>query len=424
MDVCNRNKLMFIRMLEFLEFLGVKENFLDDYKSFKNNDDKCFFARYEINDFDLLNAIEEFDSDKICFFKSRENNRKYLGFGVGPQNDSMPAFVVYPFSENSIDGIWNNFEKQFHIHPNILIIQDKITEVLININSSFPISISKLKQCNPLPKIASISHKPDFEDWKSYIDKSKNLFKDKVLNKIVFARQSDLLFHSKIEYQTVLNKLLKNNAESYVFALKQNDEVFIGASPELLFKIDHNILFTDALAGTRPRACSEYEDKKLEEDLLKNHKENKEHSIVIDYIINQLEPLSENVEKSKTNVKKLATVQHLHTQISAKIKQGINWQDCINYLHPTPAVAGMPKDTAILKILEIEEFNRGYYSGAFGIVDNNYQEFAVAIRSGLISDNRIYLYSGAGIVEDSISENEWDEINNKLKNFTRIFEND
>lgn len=424
MDVCNRNKLMFIRMLEFLDYLGVKEKFLDDYKSFKNKSDSCFFARYEINDFELLDAIEEFDTENICFFKSRDNNRKYLGFGIGPKSDKMPSFVVYPFSANSIRGIWNNFEKQYHIHPNILIIQDKITEVLINIIDSSSIKISRIKRSQPLPKLCSLSHSPNLEGWMVYIDKSKILFKDNVLDKIVFARQSELHFNSKINYQTILVKLLKNNIESFAFALKQGEDVFLGASPELLFKIEHNQLFTDALAGTRPRGNSESEDLKYEDDLLKNHKEKTEHSIVISYIINQLEPLAENVEKSKTYVKKLATVQHLHTKISAKIKHGIDWQDCLKSLHPTPAVAGMPKDSAILNILEIEDFHRGYYSGAFGIVDINYQEFAVAIRSGLICDDRIYLYSGAGIVEDSVAENEWDEINNKLKNFTRIFEND
>jgi len=114
------------------------------------------------------------------------------------------------------------------------------------------------------------------------------------------------------------------------------------------------------------------------------------------------------------SVRKLTHVQHLYCRFRGTLVDDISDSVLLSKLHPTPAVGGYPREKIQEEIASLEPFDRGWYAGPVGWVGHDAAEFAVAIRSALICGNRVSLYSGAGIVEGSSPENEWDEVENKI----------
>ena len=110
------------------------------------------------------------------------------------------------------------------------------------------------------------------------------------------------------------------------------------------------------------------------------------------------------------------------TGIEAVLKKEVDDSEILKAIHPTPAVGGVPTSLA-LKLISREPFKRGWYSGPVGYVGSEMTEFAVGIRSALVQDRKVSLYAGAGIVEGSTSQAEWNEIETKISNFVQIFEN-
>ena len=116
---------------------------------------------------------------------------------------------------------------------------------------------------------------------------------------------------------------------------------------------------------------------------------------------------------------KLARVQHILKRFRFSLKKSVSDFELINALHPTAAVGGYPKENIKNEIHALEQFDRGWYAAPVGWIGKDASEFAVAIRSGLIDKDTLYLYSGAGIIDGSVSESEWDEIENKISNFLK-----
>jgi len=110
------------------------------------------------------------------------------------------------------------------------------------------------------------------------------------------------------------------------------------------------------------------------------------------------------------------------TGFKGLLKSGVSNAAIIHSIHPTPAVAGTPRNKAIEMINRLEDFDRGWYAGPVGFVGYDTMEFAVAIRSGLIEDNNLALFAGAGVVCDSNAAEEWEEVENKISRFIRVFD--
>ena len=122
-------------------------------------------------------------------------------------------------------------------------------------------------------------------------------------------------------------------------------------------------------------------------------------------------------KESPLSVLKLKNVQHLHSSISGILKEGLQDKDIISTLFPTPAVAGTPTNNSISVLKDLEPFDRGWYAGALGVLSRDESECIVGIRSVRVQKNTLSFYAGAGIVEQSDWENEWEEINSKLNIF-------
>ena len=242
------------------------------------------------------------------------------------------------------------------------------------------------------------------------------------LEKVVLARRSTCRFTDAVNPWKLLKRLRDANPHTYLFGIDRKPyDPFIGASPEQLYRRIGRQIETEAVAGTRPRGVSPEQDSRYRDDLLHSSKDRREHELVVTGIAESLKPLIEQITiQPEPTIVPLTNVQHLVIKIQATLKPGITDDDLLRALQPSPAVGGYPKQRAIDLIHALEPFTRGSYAGPIGWVSGDSAEFAVGIRSATIKENALTLYAGAGIVEGSDPDAEWDEIDQKFNTFTSI----
>ena len=189
---------------------------------------------------------------------------------------------------------------------------------------------------------------------------------------------------------------------------RNSQDITFGASPEKLFSFNKNLLILEAVAGTAPSNL----DKNL---LLESQKDLLEHNFVRDYLFESLHHLNINEYKiEKIKVIQFGDVSHLYTEINSVIENICPFL-LLEYLHPSPAVCGVPKKEALFWINNIEVYDRGNYASPIGWIDSRgNSDFRVAIRGARFINNEIEITAGSGIVKGSIAENEIEEINLKL----------
>ena len=242
------------------------------------------------------------------------------------------------------------------------------------------------------------------------------------LHKVVLADVMDVVAPQAIDLGRSLQALRHNHPDCTVFSVGNGrGQSFIGASPERLLSITGGQLVTDALAGSAPRSKIYGVDTQLAQSLLSSDKERYEHRVVVDFIVQQLRSLGLTAHYAATpKLLQLLHIQHLHTPISAALnnqnRQTVSPFAILAKLHPTPAVAGVPRERACELIRQYETFDRGLYAAPLGWIDTEgNSEFIVGIRSALIDGCKARLYAGAGIVAGSEPAKELAEIKLKLQ---------
>ncbi|HEY9640677.1 MAG TPA: isochorismate synthase, partial [Coleofasciculaceae cyanobacterium] len=206
--------------------------------------------------------------------------------------------------------------------------------------------------------------------------------------------------------------------DCYVFSAGNGKgQSMIGASPERLLSVQNQRLITDALAGSAPRGQTAAEDQQLAQQLLNSDKEQREHRLVVDFITQQLAAVGLVPHYAAVpTLLQLSNIQHLHTPIHAAFSAEQHPLEILAKLHPTPAVAGMPRAIACQQIRQYEQFERSLYAAPLGWVDaQGNAEFIVGIRSALLKGNQARLYAGAGIVAGSDPARELAEVRLKLQ---------
>ncbi|MDU2137588.1 MAG: isochorismate synthase, partial [Staphylococcus warneri] len=185
------------------------------------------------------------------------------------------------------------------------------------------------------------------------------------------------------------------------------ESVFFSQTPEQLLKVENQVLSTKAVAGTIKRSQNEQEDEENLQAFLNDKKNLNEHQIVVESILNDIQPYVEDVYYNETpNILKNDHLYHLFTKIQGNLKEQ-SYIGLIDRMHPTPALGGYPKDEA-LEFIEQKEFGtRGLYGSPVGYIDvYDDCEFIVAIRSMLIKGDQATLFAGCGIVKDSDPDSE------------------
>ncbi len=263
---------------------------------------------------------------------------------------------------------------------------------------------------------------PDMDKWNSSVSDYLKIINRGEIEKIVAARRIDLQTDTDSDPFKTVDDLRKSGDYCFDFLLSFDSEnFFIGSTPERLFYREGDLLVTESVAGTAPRGTDESDDEKLGNALLTSKKEELEHSFVTDDIVNKLGEICKPIGISERVLLKLSTLQHLYRRISGKILSGIFDGEILEVLFPTPAVAGLPVEDSLRILESVEKFDRGWYSGVVGFVSSDVSDYYVSIRSILKGNNKIFIYSGAGIVKGSDPKREWDEISLKTEKYRKIF---
>ena len=260
-----------------------------------------------------------------------------------------------------------------------------------------------------------MGYAPALPQWCSMVNDAKQAFAHKSLNKVVLSREACFNVRGRLSPWALLHSWKQANPQSYQFCFQGQTESFFGCSPERLVKRLENVVYTEALAGTTIRGADSTEDDQYEQQLRNDRKNIHENRLVLDDICRQLMPHCQSLKADERHsIVKLRHVQHLRYQVRGVLKAGVYDEQLIVSLQPTPAVGGTPRKDALSFIKHHEPYARGLYTGVCGVMGVQSSDFSVAIRSARLTDHSLRLYSGAGIVEDSVPEEEWRELNNKI----------
>jgi len=267
------------------------------------------------------------------------------------------------------------------------------------------------------PGIASRDREPSQAVWRDQVGAALEGVESGNLTKVVLAQALRVNLQDSLSVPDVLSRLAETYPDCYRFLLTPSDgATFFGATPERLVSLRGRTVRTEALAGSTGRGDTPAEDEWLAAELLDSEKDVHEHQLVADAIREQLDPFASSVRIGERTVRRLATVQHLRTSITAEMARDEHVLDLVEALHPTPAVGGLPPDEALRTIRETEAFDRGWYAAPIGWVDAaGNGTFAVGIRSAVADDRTATLFAGAGIVADSDPDREWDEVQLKYR---------
>ncbi|KAL5073094.1 hypothetical protein RYX36_012078 [Vicia faba] len=322
----------------------------------------------------------------------------------------------------------------------------ELQETLCNISSS----IVKFPKQAPPTLILSSHNIPSKVDWDLGVNRALQMIErnDSSLTKVVLARSTRVVPTTNIDPLTWLACLKGEGENAYQFVIQPpNAPAFIGNTPEQLFHRKRLHITSEALAGTRARGSSLALDHQIELDLLTSPKDDNEFTIVRESIIRKLEAVCEKVIiKPKKVIRKLPRIQHLFARLTGRLRSEEDEFELLSSLHPSPAVCGFPTEEAQLLIAETgtsisilfalvncsyfqtrcaEVFDRGMYAGPVGWFGGGESEFAVGIRSALVEKELgALIYAGTGIVEGSNPYLEWDELELKTSQFTKLLKLD
>ncbi|MCK5195514.1 MAG: anthranilate synthase component I family protein, partial [Desulfobulbaceae bacterium] len=235
-------------------------------------------------------------------------------------------------------------------------------------------------------------------------------------------------FHSKTDLSPlIIYRALRHiNPSPYLFYVKLGNSVQIGSSPEILVRLENNMVDVRPIAGTRPRGKTKDEDIALEKELLADPKERAEHLMLVDLGRNDVGRVAEygTVETHDLlMVEKYSHVMHIVSGVRGKLEKGKDQFDVVRACFPAGTVSGAPKVRAMEIIEELEPERRGPYAGAvgyFGFSGN--MDFCITIRTFVMSGDDLWVQAGAGIVADSDPEMEYQETLNKSRGLRRAVE--
>lgn len=349
-----------------------------------------------------------------------EKKLRYIGGAVGyvsyeairfweklppkKSNNMFPLMEFGIYTDGLIHDKKDNAIHYFHIGK-----KSRFDELEKVINSKKKILRKGLSSSQPVPETTKSKFISNVKKAKEYVYEGE-VFQVVISRKFKFQLYGDPI----LLYQN----LRKLNPSPYMYFFKRNKRFIIGSSPEMLLRvINNNKIETFPIAGTRPVSNKESVNTKLKIELLRDKKELAEHTMLVDLARNDLGRVCKfgSVRpKELMIVKRFSHVQHLVSHITGNLHDKYDCFDAFRSLFPAGTVSGAPKVRAMEVISELEKSSRGPYAGALGYFSFNRScDFAIIIRSLFINGKSAYIQSGAGIVMDSIPENEYLETEHK-----------
>ena len=381
-------------------------------------------ADEEIYDFSYETVIHKI-GDRLSYNYS--NVRYYGGFKFLPLDNRgkrWKSFRAYRFVVPRIEML--RIEDRTHLVANIIGGSiDFEMEQMVSLLKCLELWVKGTKILPKKQNTISFHHRldcPSKIEWIELVQRTLSEINVGSFDKVVLARETTFESDHEIDPISLLQSMSENYTHCYRFCFNPSPERgFIGLSPERLYKRLSTYMETEALAGTTSRSEEVKEDDYLKSLLMNNKKERVEHEIVVNMLKTNMERLCSEYEYDEhPKVITLPTVHHLYTHFKGILRSNIEDEHILEQLHPTPAIGGYPRGSALDWIKREEPLDRGIYSGPVGWVSYSSAEFCVGIRSALVQRDKISLYAGAGIVRGSQPEAEWNELEIKIKGYLNV----
>ncbi len=260
--------------------------------------------------------------------------------------------------------------------------------------------------------------------FKAAVERAKRYIFEGDIMQVVLSQRMHRPFHA---HPLSLYRALRSlNPSPYMFYFDLGNFHVVGASPEILVRLEGDTVTLRPIAGTRPRGATREEDLRLEAELLADPKELAEHVQLMDLGRNDVGRVAEVGTVRVTEhmvVERYSHVMHIVSNVEGRLKRGLTAMDVLRASFPAGTVSGAPKIRAMEIIDELEPSKRGIYAGAVGYLGfNGDMDLAIAIRTAVIKDQTLFVQAGAGIVADSVPDNEWTETCNKARAVIRAAE--
>ncbi|BBH20985.1 anthranilate synthase component I [Paenibacillus baekrokdamisoli] len=326
--------------------------------------------------------------------------------------------------------VFDHFKQQIQVIGNVHIphagtdeaIQKVYEETLSNIEATIerlqqPLSTTLMAggAILPDPDLGEVSSNLTKEQFLSNVDQAKEYIRAGDIFQVVLSQRFNI--ETEVDPFHVYRILRTMNPSPYMYYLKLGDEVIVGTSPEALVKVDGERVETRPIAGTRPRGKTPEQDLELERELLADEKERAEHLMLVDLGRNDIGRVSEfgSVRcDSYMDIERYSHVMHIVSNVSGKLREDKDFFDAFVSCMPAGTVSGAPKLRAMSIIAELENEARGAYAGAIGYLGfGGSLNTCITIRTLIFKGGKAYVQAGAGIVWDSIPENEYQETVNK-----------
>ena len=349
---------------------------------------------------------------KNFILSSTDQSYRYLGGAVGIINyDTIRLLEKIPQSHDVDEPLM-----EFGIYNDGILYDNKKKQLLYfyyDKDRSNELKITDEKFTDF--KLSEISPNLNQEKFSNIVNKAKEYIHDGDIFQVVLSRRFS--FNAKGDFLKVYKILRDLNPSPYLYHVKMNDKITIGASPEMLIRVTNDQVETFPIAGTRRITDDESKNEELKRELLNDEKELAEHTMLVDLGRNDVGRVckygSVHVEKLM-EVKQFSHVQHMVTHVVGNLDKKYDMFDAFKAVFPAGTVSGAPKVRAMEIIDELEPQSRGPYAGAVGYFSfNGCCDFAIAIRSIFFDGEKGFVQSGSGIVSDSIPQNEFKETEHK-----------
>ncbi len=407
---------------------------------------------------DAFCALQKGFTDQFVYY-DKEHPTRYMGLGRcialpsledveyeydqdDPVDDggSAPDQPAVFFSFNRFDAenptpsddLMASFPRLRFMLPEVVLIENEYGRFL-QVNSLGPVYKGRVarfaRMCARAPKRDHVSVPYELEaasrdEWRAAMDETLQAIDDGRVSKMVLSRRQKLAAVHPFSSKDLLVNLIDGGAHGVVIMYRYADVFFCGCTPELLIRKHGNEVESMCLAGTCPAGENEEERKHNAEALMADEKNRAEHNYVVQFVRSVFDRVCYDVDvPADPQIMSLTHVQHLYTPVHARVLDGVDLWTLAQDLHPTPATSGAPVGEAKMLIRRIEPYGRGLYAGTAGIVDGNGDgEFSVALRTGVFDGEIGWVYAGCGIVGQSDSGDEFDEVSLKLKTILSAFD--
>ena len=324
--------------------------------------------------------------------------RIVLGFSFNPQGPSQPE--------------WDGFAAADAVLPAITVVKggsgNRLVVAVPPGSAVGPLlgTLSSLSAVAtpppPDPGLHTVESVPPTAEWQSEVGEAVGAIASGSFEKVVLARSVQVLSERATDPFALVHHLALANPSCYIYATVIGESAFVGASPELLIAQRDQEIWINPLAGSARRGKGD-DDVAVGIALLTSAKDRAEHAIVVDDLVSRLGEITSRLEyPDGPTLRRMATVQHLSTDIEGTLSEGVTTFDVLASIHPTPAVGGTPRAAALAFIDKAEGIDRGWYSGGIGWVDPaGGAKVALALRCALVTGATSRLYAGNGIVAES-----------------------